>query len=178
MYLLKTTMILVLAGPALAQLAKTNEPTATVSEGQLIQALMTEMRQLRQALERAVFVSSRIQIATQRLQSQESRVARLSGQLDEVRRSLVDLQTRQVKAAERVKDIESRLQQQSDPNVRREMETDIGMFKTEIESLKAQEQQRRTRESELATWLQSEQARWNEINDALNLLERSLDPAR
>jgi oligoendopeptidase F len=101
-------------------------------------------------------------------------VSRLSSELDQVRRSIQEAQADQTRLVEHLKNLEVETNQQPDPKLRREMEARLKDLRVNLEDLTVTNQQRRTRESELAIQLQTEQARWNEVNDALIRLERSL----
>src|SRR5690242_5528360 len=55
----------------------------TESDQQTLQALLSEVRELRLAIERSTLLGTRAQIALSRLQTQEEKAARLSQQLAE-----------------------------------------------------------------------------------------------
>src|SRR5713101_3329534 len=61
---------------------------APASDVQTLQALLTEVHQLRIALERSTQIAPRIQIAVERLKLQQEQVARVSRQLQDLRHEL------------------------------------------------------------------------------------------
>src|SRR6266436_6451363 len=74
---------LLIVGIPLVALGQQTGITDASLERATIQALLTEVRQLRFALERSTSVVPRIQLAFQRFQLQQDRVDRLSKQLQE-----------------------------------------------------------------------------------------------
>src|SRR6266446_7647209 len=76
---------LLIVGIPLVALGQQTGATDASPERATLQALLTEVRQLRFALERSTSVVPRIQLAFQRLQLQQARVDRLSKQLEDSR---------------------------------------------------------------------------------------------
>ena len=136
--------------------------------------LLAEVHALRVVLERQAADTARIQLLTNRLTIQETRVTRLARDLDDVREQLsrgdVDLR----EAAERLKQMESSLSHLSDTAQKEEFEQQVAMMRRQIAEARARDQRLRTREGELETAFASEQARWIEISNRLDELERSL----
>jgi len=163
----------ILAAVIQATPAPAQEPNVT--DAQLIRALLAEVRQLRQTLERGALIGARVQILGQRLRAQEDRVARVSRELDSIRRELLDVQSQQARVAE-TESMEAEAAQLADPRARRNLESEIKQAKAQGERLKALEQQRRSREAELASSLMAEETRLRELHDALRQLERALLP--
>src|SRR5712664_183098 len=62
------------------------------TEAPTLQALLAEVRQLRQDLRTATATSQRVQILLQRVQGQEAAVARASQRLDDTRAKLAETQ--------------------------------------------------------------------------------------
>jgi hypothetical protein len=63
------------------------------SDSQTLQALLLEVRQLRQDLQTTTIAGQRAQILIYRLQGQEAAVARVSQRLDEAREKLARIQS-------------------------------------------------------------------------------------
>src|SRR5216684_8460627 len=80
---------------------------APASDVQTLQALLTEVHQLRLALERSTQIAPRIQIAVERLKLQQEQVARTAQQLDELRRDLDRRRSEQAKIQQRMQAMES-----------------------------------------------------------------------
>src|SRR5260370_12717415 len=64
----------------------------TPGDSQTLQALLSEVRQLRQDLQTTTIAAQRAQILIYRLQGQEAAVARASQRLDEARETLARIQ--------------------------------------------------------------------------------------
>jgi len=163
-------VLLVFGGlPAPAQ----NQSDAT------IQVLITEIRQLRLALEKSALVAPKIQVTLQRVQLQQDTVNRLHRLLEDHRNSLAKAATEESNLAAHAKRLEEHLLQEQDPNRRKQMEEEVRHLKGRSEKTEQQrmhEQQQRQRESDLASKLQLEQSKLDELNDKLTSLERLLDP--
>jgi hypothetical protein len=110
------------------------------------------------------------------MQLQEERVRDATRQLQDVRERIADVQTKRAEGADRIKGFEAQQVQTVDPNIRKQMDLELSEMKAQIEILAAQEQQFRAKEAEANTLLLSEQARWNETNDLLTSMERTLIP--
>jgi predicted nucleic acid-binding Zn-ribbon protein len=155
------TILVCFAWPGLAQ------DTAVPVQETTLQTLLNEVRALRLALERANQLGPKIQIGLARMRFQEERVQGITRQLDAAHNELSNIQNTQSGLAGKIKELESRISQGTDPTVRKQVEYDIESMKGEMERLNAREQQFRAREAELNVLLQNEQAKWNEINDQL-----------
>ena len=156
--------------------AARGQSPAQPSDTQVLQALLGEVRQLRISLERATIVSTRMQMALQRMRLQEERVTRVSQQLEETRKTIGEFESEKPRIAERIKDVEEHARQTADPMARGQMEADYKGMKTHLEQVNVLQEQRRAREGELASQLLAEQAKLNELNDRLNQMERALEP--
>ncbi|MCU1275105.1 MAG: hypothetical protein JWO48_2536 [Bryobacterales bacterium] len=163
---LTITIIIGITAPASAQTANPDTPT--------IQALLTEVRQLRLALERSALLAPRMQLAMQRLQVQEQKVARLSEQLDEARKQNSTAAARHVKLTEKLSEAEQQISAETDAARRKQVEQLIADLKPEASDTTTQ-QLLAAREGEIATSLQNERAVLNELNDKLNRMERALE---
>src|SRR5437870_4872663 len=58
------------------------------SESQTMQTLLSEVRQLRLALERSTLIGPRIQILVERLKLQQDHITRISRQLEDIHREM------------------------------------------------------------------------------------------
>src|SRR5258708_37070470 len=88
--------------------------TDTIQDKGTLQALLTEVRQLRLALERSTSVVPRIQLAFQRLQLQQDRVDRLSKQLQESHVQTAATVEHKSHMASAIQQLETRISQEQD----------------------------------------------------------------
>jgi predicted nucleic acid-binding Zn-ribbon protein len=144
------------------------------SDAQTLQTLLAEVHQLRIALERSTQIAPRIQITVERLKMQQDQVARVGRQLDDVRQELDHFGTEQSRIQQRVQFIENAVNETTDPEKRKDLNNQLGNSKQEADQAAKSVQQIQTRESELTSQLQSDQAKLTELNDRLNQIERAL----
>src|SRR4051812_19418779 len=91
------------------------------SDSSIMQALLSEVHQLRLAVERANTVGPRIQLVIERMKLQREQVVRVSTQLDAVRRELEHTQSEQSRFADGIRNMEADLGQTSDPLQRKKV---------------------------------------------------------
>jgi hypothetical protein len=121
----------------------------TAADSQTLQALLLEVRQLRQDLQTTTIAAQRAQILIYRLQGQEAAVARASQRLDEAREKLARTQDERKHVAADVKQHEDFISSTENPSTqRKEVEGLLPRVKTRLESLENEEQQRQMQEIE------------------------------
>jgi chromosome segregation ATPase len=147
--------------------------TSGASDTATLQALLTEVRQLRIAVEKASLIAPRMQITLQRLGAQQQNVTRISQQLDEVRKQIEHETTRYAHVGQEITDLEQQLSREPDATRRKQLE-DIQASRKRIIADQSTIQQLRTRENEIASSLQNERATLTELNDRLNAIDRLL----
>jgi chromosome segregation ATPase len=140
-----------------------------------LEALLKEVRQLRVALERSNLLGPRIQIAMSRIQLQQEQVTRVARQLEETRRDLTSLQGQQAEMAEQTKATEARINESQDLKERATLERAVEQGRSQLERVKAMDQQLRARDGELSSQLMAEQSRLAELNDRIVSIERALE---
>lgn len=142
------------------------------SDPRVTQVLISEIQQLRAAIERSTLLSARTQLATSQLQVQEAAVVRLTAQLNETRALAPGTTHRAAQIAEWIKQAE---QDRSNPPAA--VETKLRELKIELDKAAAVEAQRAARESELATQLQQTQSQLADSRARIAEMERTLDAA-
>jgi hypothetical protein len=169
---MKTLAAILVVGASISQAQTTPADNAT------LQALLTEVRQLRLALERSASVTPMIQLTLQRIQVQQTEVSRASAQLDALRLQMGRSAEESVHLTAHLKAREAFLAQEQDAAKRKVIEDEIKMikagFEQQAEQRGIQETQQRAREGELAGRLYAEQAKMTELTEKLNSLERLL----
>jgi chromosome segregation ATPase len=138
-------------------------------------ALMSEVRQLRIALERTLSVGPRIQLLTGRLSSQAARMQPLDRELSDIRQQLARTVANVRTHTARFHELEDLIARETDPERRKHLEREQATMKAAAGNFAADEQDLRSRESDLANALAVEQAHWNEINKRLDELEQMLE---
>src|SRR5437867_9044663 len=159
---------LFLSAPGLSQ--------STASESQGMQALVSEVRQLRKDLQASNGYALKAQILLYRLQVQEATVARASQRLDTLRLQLAQAQGHRRDIAAFLKQQEESLDKtELSPADRKQVQWEISAKKSELESVAAEEQQRQSAEMEAEEQLRAEQAKLSGLEDRVDRLEKELD---
>jgi len=158
---------LLLAGVVASGNQTTEPPT-------ILPALLAEVRGLRAAMEQMASAGPRVQLALGRLQLQEQRMSMLLMKQDATRGSLASVQQQLAQHQGRLADLEGNDRNHPDANVRREVEQMIIMAKREIATTTLEVQRLTAEESSISADVASEQARWSELNQRLEELERTL----
>ena len=147
-------------------------------DSQTLQALLSEVRQLRQDLQTTTIAGQRAQILIYRLQGQEAAVARASQRLDEAREKLARIQDERKHVAADVKQQEDFISNmENPPTQRKELEGVVARSKTRLDSLESQEQQLQTREIDAEQQLRAEEVRLSDLRDQLDRLDKALENA-
>ena len=150
------------------------QSTATESQG--MQALVTEVRQLRKDLQATNGYALKAQVLFYHLQFQQVAVAQVSGRLSGARGRITDIQRRRVDVVATLKKFEASLDStEGSPADRKEIEEFIETNKAELEVLATQEQQRHADEMDAEEQLRIEQAKLNELEERVDRLEKALD---
>jgi chromosome segregation ATPase len=144
------------------------------TESTILPALLAEVRGLRAAMEQMASAGPRVQLALGRLQLQEQRMSMLLMKQDATRGSLASMQQQLAQHQGRLADLEGNDRNHPDANVRREVEQMIIMAKREIATTTLEVQRLTAEESSISADVASEQARWSELNQRLEELERTL----
>ena len=165
--------LLIVGIPLLALGQQTGTADITPDRATL-QALLTEVRQLRFALERSTSVVPRIQLEFQRLQLQQDMVDRLSKQLQDSHTRTAATVDRKAHLVTAVQQFESRISQEQDPTRRKGLELEMKVVTAELEQQSIREQQEQAQEIQFSGQLQIEQAKLNELSDQLNELDKKL----
>lgn len=141
-------------------------------EPDVLGSLLVEVRGLRAAMEQMAVSGAQVQLAMGRLQLNEQRIATYSRRLDEVQDRLV-VAERDVRAGEqRLSEFEDALRKMTPPDPTLEVELRRG--KAEVAQSRATLSRLQTEQTRLTQLVADEQARWTEINNRLDELDRLL----
>ncbi len=150
----------------------------TPGDSQTLQALLSEVRQLRQDLQTTTIAAQRAQILLYRLQGQEAAVARASQRLDEVREKLSAIQAGRKHFAAEVKQHEDFISNtENPPAARKEFEERLPQLKSELESSESLEQEQQAQEIDAGQRLRAEEAKLSDLQDQLDRLDKALENA-
>jgi chromosome segregation ATPase len=156
---------LVVFRPAVAgQTSSSNQDT--------LAALLIEVRGLRAAMEQMASAGPRVQLAFGRLQLQEQRIGALLRRADGLHEAVSSVQN---EVTELQKEIARyTLVRNEEPANRPHLEAQLAILKQQLARKNADIQRFQAEEGDTTTQITAEQARWVEINQRLEELERSL----
>jgi hypothetical protein len=138
----------------------------------VLPALLQEVKGLRAAMEQMATSNAHAQLLVGRLQLQESRMNSMIRRLDTVRDERAKAQTDYEHITGALKMLEGPRSAGDPPQEERDQM--LGQFRRQIEIAKAALDRWSTEETQLTSDLTGEQARWMDINQRLDELERSL----
>jgi hypothetical protein len=148
---------------------------AVDSNKDTLDQLLVEVRGLRAAMEQMASAGPQVQLALGRLQLQEQRVNTMVRRADEARTNLANVQNEVAKFQESLRDRQQALERNTvPPEARNDIEAEIKAMKQQLSRLNVDAQRLQTEEAEATMQLTAEQARWVDINQRLEELERSL----
>lgn len=177
-FVISLLIVAVLGLTALTASQSFTHPAAQPAQSsgeQTLQALLSEVHQLRVTLQRANLNTYQAQITIERLKLQQQRVDRLTGQLSDIRHQLADTRRALSQKSTELKGAEMILAQETNAAERANRENYVRAVKFELEELTQREQQQHESETQLDAQLLLEQAKLSELSDRLDSLQRELE---
>ena len=147
---------------------------ATRQADDVLPALLVEVRGLRAAMEQMASAGPRVQLFVSRLQLQEGRITAMARRLDDVRDRLIGAQRGVAEAEQEQARIEAAADMPGNSIPREQLPLMLSRAKSEIADRKATVARLTAEEMQLAQDITAEQARWTDINQRLDELERAL----
>ena len=164
-----TFLFLSLVSVAPSSPAQTADPQTRTME-----ALLSEIRQLRQDFEAAATATRKAQIILYRLHVQAGVVERATERLERVRNGLAQMESQKKYLTEQLKRFEEMKDQSETEQQKKRVEENILEFKASLETIGPEGQELEAKQMELETDLRTEQAKWDRFQDELDRLENSL----
>jgi chromosome segregation ATPase len=137
-------------------------------------ALLTEVRGLRAAMEQMASAGPRVQLAMGRLQLQEQRLNTMLRRLDDLHERIAGAEGADAQHRADLARLEDAAQHASDPPERLAVAERVRELKTIVTRGAAEIQRLQSEETVLSGNVAAEQARWVDINQRLEELDRSL----
>ena len=159
-------LMLILTSLGTSILARQTPPQPDV-----LNALLTEVRGLRAAMEQLVSAGPRVQLSMGRLQLQEQRINTLVRRLDEIRDRRVGAESDLTRQRMEISALEEAVKRDG-PN--REYDVQLKGLKLSVADTSALIERLQNEEAALGQEIAAEQARWAEINQRLEELDRAL----
>jgi chromosome segregation ATPase len=163
------TLCCVCSAPTFAQTGTSatgpqNDPDQTLKQ------LLTEVRELRLALQRSTANTSRFQMLIERLRVEQTHVDVMRRDLETVRAQLSELQSTKPRIEQQIKEAQDELDRTTDPNAHTSLESHLKEVKANLARVAPEEERLRTRETALDGEFQSSQMKVNELNGQLDAL--------
>lgn len=140
----------------------------------MMEALLSEVRQLRVALERSTSLVPRIQLATARYQIQQERVDRMERELRTLRAQLSSESSDRDRMTAALRQAEEQLALAPDPAQRKQLEETARAIASGLEEQAGRLQQGLMEESEMSSRLQAEQLKLNDLTEQINQLDQKM----
>jgi chaperonin cofactor prefoldin len=148
---------------------------AQSSDQQILPALLAEVRGLRAAMEQMASAGPRIQLTFGRLQLQEQRISNLLRRLDPIREKLAEARKAQAEHDRQGQGYAAEATKAATGSHEREQLESVSAREQRLAGESAAEVQRLIgEESSLSAEIATEQARWTDINQRLEELDRAL----
>jgi len=156
--------------------AQTNKPadSAQGDRDQTLKQLLSEVRELRLAVQRATVSNTRFQMLIERVRVQQAHADALSRQLESVRSQVAEFKATKPQMEQQIKDAEDLLDRTPDPSAHADLESRIKDGKANLVRLAQEDERLRNRETALDTELQGAQAKLNELNGQMDALMSEL----
>jgi chromosome segregation ATPase len=162
--------LLLFSMPALGQ--------ANARDSQTLQALIEEVRQLRQDVKTTAVANQKMQVLLYRLQAQQAAVARASQRVDDAHADLNQLESERSKVAVDVKQHEDFLSRTDVASGdRAAVEDALPALRSKLNSLDNEQQETRDKMSSAEEQLHSELAKLDGLEADLSRVEKSLETA-
>jgi chromosome segregation ATPase len=164
---------------AAANVAPAVAQTPAAAEASALGALLTEVRLLRQAIERQSTMTSRAQLLIGKLALQDQRVMRWQAETQRLESDVAGMAAARNLTQARLAEMRNTLQHERDPERVQALEQEARMIEAQVKQSGAQHAALEARRAEAAQALDAERARYDELSDRLERLERELDkPSR
>jgi chromosome segregation ATPase len=146
----------------------------SLTDSQVLQSLLAEVRQLRQDLQATTAAAQRVQIVLYRLQIQGIAVGRATTILEEARSKVTNAESARRRSAAELQNLEEVQRQNPDANVHKAVDGKLPELRRVVEMWTADLPQLQAKESEALGQLQAEQAKMNELQDSLDRYDKAL----
>ena len=147
---------------------------STSSDTQTLQALLSEVRALRQDLRVSLNRAQSMQILLARFQIQEGVITRASDRLNDARQKLLDTHVHQKELASEAKRLEDELTTAENPQQQNDLQDRIKHVKSDLEVIGSLSQQQQTTEIQAEQHLRDEQDKLNALESQLDELVRNM----
>ena len=147
------------------------------TDSQTLQALLKEVRELRQDLRTSLVNTQRAQLLFYRMQTQQAAVGLAQQRVDETQNALDKAQNNTKSLEQQFKfytDLDTE-EHTPDPSERKRLEESLPKMKASFEAAESEEQQAQSKEMEAKDQLQVEQGKLDGLQQELDRIDKSLE---
>ena len=145
------------------------------NDSQTLQALLAEVRQLRQDLHTTILVAQRAQILIYRVQAEETAVERVQQRLENTASKRAQLEEKRKGYEAQSKWYEKRKDETQNSAEQKKYEDEVAQMKAQIDAFISEEQEIQAKEAEFREQLRTEQAKLGRLQDDLDRLDKALE---
>lgn len=149
--------------------------TAQSPDSETLQAILQEVRQLRQDIQGMTFVTQRVQILLYRIRLQNERVKEAAERLDAARIELAQAKRNRSGTDEELNRMKAALASSPDQDMRAQLDKVIPDIERRLEMWTTESRDLGTAEMEASNNLANETATLSELRDRLDRLDRQLE---
>ena len=150
-------------------------PLQSTGDPQVVQSLLTEVRELRLTLQRSNLTIFRTQVTLERMRLQMQRVETLRESLERTREELAGEKSNRISIADRMKELDGQISAERDELKRAQLNADLSELKNALTQASYREEQQREKETRISGELQDEQTKLDEMNNKLEAMEKKLE---
>lgn len=145
------------------------------ADPQVLQSLLTEVRELRVALESSNLTTFRTLVLLDGRRLQMQRVENLRESLDRTRQELANEKSSRLGMVDRIKELEGQISGERDELKRAQLNVDQIELKDALVQASNREEQQQQKENSLSVALQDAQTKLDEMSYKLEVIERKLE---
>ena len=146
------------------------------TDSQTLQAILTELRQLRHDMQTTSAMAARAQVALYRLQREDGAVMRATQRVSDAKSRVTQTEEEKNRKTQDIKQMRSEMDLADNPTIRRELEeVMIPRLTAELELIQRHEQQARAEQAEAEQQLRDETIKLESLNDTLDRYNNALE---
>jgi len=150
---------------------------ASDTQTHTMEAVLSEIRQLRQDLQAAAVATRKAQIVIYRLHVQQNAVEQATSRLDNVKMEIAQIENQKRYQTEQIKRFKEMKERAENEEQKQQLEGNIAAFESNLQDWEPRQQELQTQQIELEADLRTEQAKLARLDEELDRLENALETA-
>jgi chromosome segregation ATPase len=155
--------------------SQTSQPANQTDETRALEAVLSEIRQLRQDLQIAANAARKAQIIIYRLHYQQNALDRASERLENTQNNLFQVEQQRKYWENQLKSLREALEKADGEEQRKQLESGVAATDERLQECAVEEQELRIKASELEVAFHAEQAKWEQLTAELEQIENSIE---